>query len=99
MIEGTGSREKSWPLYFELTFMAGKDTKVKIMKEQIHGGDVYRHKNVLDFSSNMNPLGTPPGVIKAAAESMKWGGRTDLYSGSCPEAKPCAADGPHICRI
>ena len=51
--------------------MAGKDTKVKIMKEQIHGGDVYRHKNVLDFSSNMNPLGTPPGVIKAAAESMK----------------------------
>ncbi len=71
MIEGTGSREKSWPLYFELTFMAGKDTKVKIMKEQIHGGDVYRHKNVLDFSSNMNPLGTPPGVIKAAAESMK----------------------------
>ena len=41
------------------------------MKEQIHGGDVYRHKNVLDFSSNMNPLGTPQKVIEAAAESLK----------------------------
>lgn len=40
------------------------------MKKQVHGGDVYRYKNALDFSSNMNPLGTPEGVIRAAAESM-----------------------------
>ena len=41
------------------------------MKEQIHGGDVYRHRDVLDFSANMNPLGTPQSVIDAAAESLK----------------------------
>lgn len=40
------------------------------MKEQIHGGDVYRHPDVIDFSSNMNPLGTPGEVIRAARESM-----------------------------
>ncbi len=40
------------------------------MKEQVHGGDVYRYKNAVDFSSNMNPLGTPESVIRAAAESM-----------------------------
>ena len=41
------------------------------MKKQIHGGDVYRHRDVLDFSANMNPLGTPQSVIDAAAESLK----------------------------
>lgn len=40
------------------------------MKEQIHGGDVYRHPGVLDFSANMNPLGTPDFVIRAAQESL-----------------------------
>lgn len=38
--------------------------------EQIHGGDVYRHPDALDFSSNMNPLGTPESVIRAGQESM-----------------------------
>ena len=38
------------------------------MIKDIHGGDIYRHKNVLDFSSNMNPLGTPRSVVKAASE-------------------------------
>lgn len=41
-------------------------------KEQVHGGDVYRHRDVLDFSSNMNPLGTPGSVIEAAAESLRF---------------------------
>mgnify|MGYP001623291705 FL=1 len=41
------------------------------MKEQIHGGDIYRHPQALDFSSNINPLGTPESVIDAAAESLK----------------------------
>lgn len=41
------------------------------MRKQIHGGDVYRHPGLIDFSSNINPLGTPPGVVLAAAESLK----------------------------
>ena len=40
------------------------------MREQIHGGDVYRYPGVLDFSSNMNPLGTPDAVLKAAREGV-----------------------------
>lgn len=40
------------------------------MRKQIHGGDVYRHPGVLDFSSNMNPLGTPDAVLKAAREGV-----------------------------
>lgn len=38
--------------------------------KQIHGGDVYRHPDAIDFSSNMNPLGTPASVIEAAQNSM-----------------------------
>lgn len=40
------------------------------MKQYIHGGDVYRYPHVLDFSANINPLGTPESVIRAAQESM-----------------------------
>ena len=40
------------------------------MIKTVHGGDVYRHPGVIDFSSNMNPLGTPERVIRAAQESM-----------------------------
>lgn len=40
------------------------------MLTQIHGGDIYRHKGVIDFSSNMNPLGTPEGVIRAAQDAV-----------------------------
>ena len=42
------------------------------MKEYIHGGDIYRHPDVLDFSANINPLGTPPAVVQAAKDSMEW---------------------------
>lgn len=41
------------------------------MERLVHGGDVYRHPGVLDFSSNINPLGTPESVICAACDSMK----------------------------
>lgn len=40
------------------------------MKEQVHGGDVYRYPDAIDYSSNMNPMGTPEAVIRAAQESM-----------------------------
>ena len=39
-----------------------------------HGGDVYSEQITLDFSSNTNPLGTPPGVvaaIRAAAAQVR----------------------------
>ncbi len=39
--------------------------------KQIHGGDVYRHPDALDFSSNINPLGTPKDVVAAAAKSLE----------------------------
>lgn len=41
------------------------------MKEQVHGGDVYRHPDVIDFSSNMNPLGTPKALTDAVIDSMQ----------------------------
>ncbi|MDO4623000.1 MAG: pyridoxal phosphate-dependent class II aminotransferase [Eubacteriales bacterium] len=41
------------------------------MVKQIHGGDVYRNPGVLDFSSNMNPLGTPKRVVEAGKRSME----------------------------
>ena len=36
-----------------------------------HGGDIYSHNIVLDFSSNINLLGTPQGVIEAAYEGIR----------------------------
>lgn len=36
----------------------------------IHGGDIYRHKNAVDFSANCNPFGTPESVKKAVSEAM-----------------------------
>jgi len=43
------------------------------MKKLVHGGDIYRNKNVIDFSSNCNPFGPPEGVkqaIRDAAEKI-----------------------------
>jgi threonine-phosphate decarboxylase len=35
-----------------------------------HGGDIYNHNIKLDFSSNVNLLGIPQGVIQAACEGV-----------------------------
>lgn len=36
-----------------------------------HGGDIYGENRIQnDFSANINPLGTPPGVIKAVEDSL-----------------------------
>lgn len=38
---------------------------------QIHGGDVYRHPGVIDFSSNVYPEGTPEQIKKALKEAAE----------------------------
>jgi len=35
-----------------------------------HGGDIYKHKNMLDFSANINMLGIPKSVVLAACEGV-----------------------------
>lgn len=34
-----------------------------------HGGDVYGAEVAFDFSSNVNPLGTPPNVLAAISHA------------------------------
>lgn len=49
------------------------------MKEHVHGGDIYRYGNVLDFSSNINPFGTPDGVVEAIQRAaLTVGGYPDV---------------------
>ena len=38
--------------------------------ENVHGGDIYRYDDVLDFSANINPLGTPEAVKRAIVGSV-----------------------------
>lgn len=40
------------------------------VEKAVHGGDVWAHFPVIDFSSNVNPLGPPDGVIKAVRENL-----------------------------
>lgn len=40
------------------------------MRKHIHGGDVYGHRDCIDFSANCNPLGTPEKVKQAIIESL-----------------------------
>ena len=40
------------------------------MQKHVHGGDVYSHRDCLDFSANCNPLGTPENVRKAVCDSL-----------------------------
>ena len=41
------------------------------MKKHIHGGDIYRHGHITDFSANVNPLGTPESVKEAVRKSAE----------------------------
>ena len=51
-----------------------------------HGGDVYHNRVRLDFSANVNPLGTPPEVVRAVAESAeKLAAYPDPYCGALRE--------------
>lgn len=40
------------------------------MKKHQHGGDIYTAEYEMDYSANINPLGTPESVIKAAQEAV-----------------------------
>lgn len=40
------------------------------MRTHKHGGDIYREGVRVDFSANINPLGPPEGVRRAACESL-----------------------------
>lgn len=40
------------------------------MGKHIHGGNVYKYADCIDFSANCNPLGTPESVIRAGRESL-----------------------------
>lgn len=40
------------------------------MIKNVHGGDIYSREISLDFSANINPLGTPESIVKAASESL-----------------------------
>lgn len=37
-----------------------------------HGGDIYRHPGVMDFSANINPLPTPAAVLEAARDGLDY---------------------------
>lgn len=41
------------------------------MKKHVHGGNVYKYQNCIDFSANCNPLGTPKSVKQAIIESVE----------------------------
>lgn len=40
-------------------------------KETVHGGDIYRNPDVIDYSVNSNPLGVPEAVRKSVQESAE----------------------------
>ena len=44
--------------------------------EYVHGGDIYRNRVKLDFSANVNPLGTPEAVMQAVRDASR---RIDVY--------------------
>lgn len=59
-----------------------------------HGGDIYRHKIRLDYSANLNPLGTPPAVKEAIRKSSEWVSQyPDPY---CEELRRTIAQKEHL---
>ena len=41
-----------------------------IKEKNPHGGDIYTHKGMLDFSANINPFGIPDEIKNAAADAI-----------------------------
>ena len=41
-----------------------------INEKNPHGGDIYTHKGMLDFSANINPFGIPDAIRNAAEEAI-----------------------------
>lgn len=39
--------------------------------QSIHGGDIYQYPDIIDFSANINPLGTPASVLQAITDSLQ----------------------------
>ena len=49
--------------------------------EYVHGGDIYTHKGMTDFSVNLNPFGPGRAVVEAARKSIdQIGNYKGLYS-------------------
>ena len=45
--------------------------EVRSMARPRHGGDVWQHDNIKDYSSNVNPLGAPPRLAEYIAEAAR----------------------------
>jgi threonine-phosphate decarboxylase len=53
----------------------------------LHGGDIYRNKEMIDFSSNINMLGLPENIIQAACEGVRLSyGYPDVFCEELREA-------------
>lgn len=60
------------------------------MTKHIHGGDVYKYKNCIDFSANTNPLGTPESVKQAIRDCLDH--ISDYPQVGCDELKNALAE-------
>lgn len=63
------------------------------MTKHVHGGDVYKYKDCLDFSANCNPLGTPQSVKQAIIDSVE--GLSDYPRVGCGPLKEAIAEYEH----
>lgn len=64
------------------------------MKELIHGGDIYRNPDCIDFSANINPLGPPDNVKRAVADCVE--AIAHYPDVQCRELKRCLAAAEQI---
>ena len=58
--------------------------------EYVHGGDIYTHKGMTDFSVNLNPFGPGRAVVEAARKSMDQIG--NYPDASCRKLKKCSGE-------